>query len=200
MRSISSLPAKALCELEIFKTRKVILDVGAGAGIHIAQLLKSHDSLFGILFDLANVFSTTRPWLLEQGIESRTDLISGDMFTDPWPNVNSKNIGVDTIFFSQILHDWDLSTGLELLKKAYDTLPDGGLLLVHEKLLNTNRKSPLATAMVSLDMLFWTKGQQYTREKLKSIMEKSGFQDFFSIPTIGYWSLTGSFKKSLSSH
>lgn len=194
MRSISVSPAKALCNIELICSRKVILDVGAGAGVHLSELLKANDSLFGILFDLPNVFATTEPWLKEQGVISRTDLVSGNMFTDPWPKFNSRNQRIDTIFLSQILHDWDLDTGLKLVLKAYEHLSKGGLILIHEKLLNSNRTGPVATAMVSLDMLYWTKGQQYSREKLREILEKAEFKDFFSIPTTGYWSITGAYK------
>ena len=195
MRSISISPAKALANMELFKTRKVILDVGAGAGVHICQLLKSNKSLFGILYDLSNVFRITGPYLEQEGVHEQCDLVIGDMFVNDWPEFNSNNLRVDTIFLSQILHDWDLTKGLELVYKAFETLPIGGLLLIHEKLLNSNRTGPIATAMVSLDMLFWTKGQQYTKEKLFEILQKVGFKEFFSIPTTGYWSITGAYKR-----
>ena len=194
MKSISASPARALAQVELLKSCKVILDIGAGPGIHLSEMLKSNDDLYGILYDLSNVLKTTESYLENEGLLSRTDLIVGDMFMDSWPLVNSKGLRVDTIFMSQILHDWDLETGYSLIVKAYNSLESGGLLLVHEKLLNSTRTGPVATAMVSLDMLFWTQGQQYSREKLQEMMEKAGFLNFFSISTTGYWSLSGAYK------
>ena len=49
---------------------------------------------------------------------------------------------------------------------------------------------PLATAMVSLDMLFWTEGQQYTKEKLYEMLSRAGFTSVACTETIGYWSIT----------
>jgi ribosomal protein RSM22 (predicted rRNA methylase) len=194
MRSISASPARALAQVELLKSRKVILDIGAGPGIHLCEMLKSNGDLYGILYDLSNVISITKSYLEKEGLLSRTDLIVGDMFMDAWPFSNSKGERVDTIFMSQILHDWDLDTGYSLIAKAYNSLESGGCLLVHEKLLNSTRTGPLATAMVSVDMLFWTQGQQYSGEKLQEMMEKAGFVNFFSIPTTGYWSLSGAYK------
>jgi ribosomal protein RSM22 (predicted rRNA methylase) len=194
MRSISASPARALAQLELFKTRKVILDVGAGPGIHLAEMLKSNEHLYGILYDLPNVFSTTEPFLAKEGLLSRTQVATGNMFTDQWPLQTRTGEKVDTIFMSQILHDWDLDSGYSLISKAFTSLESGGLFLVHEKLLNSTRTGPLATAMVSLDMLYWTEGQQYSVEKLQEMMEKAGFLNFFSISTMGYWSLSGAYK------
>ena len=47
-----------------------------------------------------------------------------------------------------------------LLAKAAAALPPGGLLLVHEKLVEDDGMHPLANALVNLDMMVWTSGRQ----------------------------------------
>jgi len=98
-------------------------------------------------------------------------------------------VEIDIVFFSQILHDWDIPTATKLLARAYEVLPTGGAVLVHEKLLNNERSAPSASAMVSISMLFWTEGQQFTFAKLAQMMTSVGFKDPKKIDTVGYWSV-----------
>jgi hypothetical protein len=74
------------------------------------------------------------------------------------------------------------------LKKAYESLPEGGTVLVHEKLVEDDG-GPLANALVDLDMLFWTEGQQLTREEALAMLAEAGFRDAQCQKTVGYWSL-----------
>ena len=63
-------------------------------------------------------------------------------------------------------------------------------LLIHEKLLNENRDGPLPNALVSIDMLFWTEGQQYSAPELRQLLKEAGFTEPRTRPTLGYWSVT----------
>ncbi|KAJ3157600.1 hypothetical protein HDU86_003252 [Geranomyces michiganensis] len=192
MRSISITAAMALRQHPaVFGKQKVILDIGAGPGVHIAEILKEWPAARAIYFDLPKVCKINRPYLQEQGVEDRIEMVSGSMFTDDYPK-HHKGSGdaVDTVLFSQILHDWPISVGYTLLQKAFATLQSGGLVVIHEKLLAADRSGPVATAMVSIDMLFWTEGQQYTAEQLHAMLEAVGFEQPKTIPTVDYWSIT----------
>lgn len=57
-----------------------------------------------------------------------------------------------------------------------------------------NRDGPVANAMVSLDMLFWTEGQQYSAKELFEMLTAVGFKNPSILPTIGYWSVVWAHK------
>ena len=80
-------------------------------------------------------------------------------------------------------------TGRELLQRAFAALPPGGCVLIHEKLVDDDRDAPLANPLVHLDMLVWTKGQQYSFGELVDLLTHAGFDDFSAESTGGYWTL-----------
>ena len=95
--------------------------------------------------------STSRTPASPSGSTSR----SGTCSDPPLP------AGHDAVLYSQILHDWGFEKGADLLARAFEALPPGGQVLVHEKLVEDGADAPLANALVHLDMLVWTEGQQY---------------------------------------
>jgi acetylserotonin N-methyltransferase len=119
----------------------------------------------------------------QENLSERASTLVMDMFNEEFPS------GYDVILFSQIMHDWSTPTNVELLAKAWRALPTGGKVLLHEKLLNKERKGPLANALVTLDMLYWTEGQQYSGEELEGLLDQSGFTSIRRFPTTGYWSV-----------
>lgn len=42
---------------------------------------------------------------------------------------------------ANILHDWSLSEKKLLIKKAYDALPEGGVFIVVERMIDTERRN-----------------------------------------------------------
>ncbi|KAJ3179197.1 hypothetical protein HDU87_003156 [Geranomyces variabilis] len=192
MRSISIVAATALRQqAETFAHQKVVLDVGAGPGVHIAEVLKEWPAMRAIYFELPQVCKINRPYLQEQGVLDRIEMVEGSMFTDPYPTHHkASGAAVDTVLLSQILHDWPIHVGCTLLQKAFTALQSGGLLVIHEKLLANDRSGPVSTAMVSIDMLFWTEGQQFTAEQLHAMLHAAGFEQPKTIPTVEYWSIT----------
>ena len=115
------------------------------------------------------------------GFGDRAAAVPGDMFAGDWP-------GADVVLLSQILHDWPMATGQQLLAHAHAALPPGGRVLVHEKLVEDDG-GPLANALVTVDMLVWTDGQQMSRAGVATMLREAGFSDIAVHPTVGYWSV-----------
>ncbi len=186
MHSISIRPAKALARASEFSAYQRLLDVGGGQGTFSREILRNHPRLRATVFELASVCELVR----KTGSEGeRLDAMAGDMFRDCWPK------DYDLILLSQVLHDWSPKDGARLLAKAHDALPSGGAVLIHEKLLDDQKQGPVATALVSLDMVFWTEGQQYSGAELREQLNEAGFSSITVRPTTGYWSLVVGHKR-----
>jgi len=142
-----------------------------------------------ILVDLKNACLIAEENFKANSLSNRTQIILLDMFNDTWPKQFDNDTPVDVILFSQILHDWPVGVGQNLLKKAFELLPPKGVVIVNEKLLEDDRSGPAANAMVSLDMLYWVDGQQYTRAKIEELMLSVGFKNIKQVKTSGYWSI-----------
>lgn len=183
MHSVSARPAAGFAEVAPLDATQRLLDVGGGSGALSIACAEANPQLHCTLFDISVVCDLAADYVRAANLTERISPAPGDMFTEPFPE------GHDAVLLSQILHDWSFETGAELLAKAYACLPSGGQILIHEKLVDDDGLGPRANALVHLDMLVWTKGQQYRPTELHQALTTAGFQQIEIKPTAGYWSL-----------
>ena len=93
------------------------------------------------------------------------------------------------MFFSNIFHDWSESKCKYLAKKSFDSLPQNGIILIHEALLNDDGNGPLEAAYLSFKMFMGTEGKQFTFSELKLLLSEVGYTDIGVIPTYGMFSV-----------
>lgn len=183
MHSVSERPAAGFAEHVNLSGASRLLDVGGGSGALSIALAKKNPELHCTIWDMPVVCPIASEYVEAAGLSARIDAVSGNMFEEPYPG------GYDAVLLSQILHDWGFEKGATLLSKAFDALPPRGRILIHEKLVEDGPKPlPLANALVHLDMLVWTEGQQYRPSELRELLEAAGFTDVQRARTAGYWS------------
>src|SRR5262249_10248047 len=122
------------------------------------------------IFDLPPVCELAERHIKKLGLEESIRVVSGDMFNEPLPP------GADIITLGHILHDWDDERCVAILKKCYDALPSGGVVLVSEKFLNEEKTGPLRAALLSLSMLVTTiGGRERTASEYSHLFTAAGF-------------------------
>lgn len=190
MHSVSERPAAGFAELAPLGDVRRLLDVGAGSAALSIAAADHFPNLHCTPYDLAVVTEIASEYIQAAGLSERVVPLAGDMFNEPFPG------GHDAVLLSQILHDWSFDTGAQLLAKAYACLPPGGRILIHEKLVDDDGQGPRSNALVNLDMLVWTKGQQYKPMEIHAALRKAGFVNSKIEATTGYWSLATAQKPS----
>lgn len=185
-----SLPAAvAAARSGAFRDVKKFLDVGGGSGVFAIAAAQRNERLRATVMDLKTMCEASRALFIEgSGVENRVDTIAVDMFREDWP------AGYDALFFSNIFHDWDEAINRSLSKKAFDALPSGGRIFLHEILMNDNEDGPLSAASFSMLMLRGTKGKQYTLGELTAFLEDAGFTGVAATQTSPYYSLVSATK------
>lgn len=146
-------------------------DVGTAQGDLAVQIAAHNPHLQGIGYDLAEVAPIFEDYALSNGVAGRLRFQAGDFFKEPLPSV-------DVITMGHILHDWDLETKRMLIRKAHDALPEGGVLVVYEAIIDDDRRRNAFGLLMSLNMLIETPGGfDYTGADCQGWMTEAGFRE-----------------------
>ena len=104
----------------------------------------------------------------------------GDFFTDPLP-------AADVYAMGRVLHDWDLATKRQLIATVFAALPPGGAFLVHEALIDDDRRQHAYGLLMSLNMLIDTHGGfDFTGAECTAWMQEAGFRATRIAPLAGH--------------
>lgn len=165
-----------------------LLDVGGGSGCFSVAIAQQFPAVRCTVMELAAVCDVAQRYIAEGGVADRVDTVAVDMFREAWPQ------GYDAMFFSNIFHDWDAETNRFLAQRAYEALPRGGRIFLHEMLLAEDGSGPVTTAAFSMLMLLGTRGRQYSLPALERILADAGFRDVAARPSYGYYSVVSATK------
>jgi acetylserotonin N-methyltransferase len=166
-----------------------ILDVGGGSGCFMIAFAQAHPRLRATVMELRSMCDVAERYIESGGVGERIDTLAVDMFRDPWPQ------GYDALFLSNVWHDWSFRTCAWLAARAYEALPSGGRIMLHEMLLDDDGAGPPTAAAFSMLMLLATQGQQFTFGELRGILENAGFEDVEAQHTAGYYSIVTGHKR-----
>jgi acetylserotonin N-methyltransferase len=166
-----------------FRSVARMLDVGGGSGCFMVAAAQAHAHLRGTVMELPAMCEAAGGYIDAGGVADRVDTCAVDMFRQRWPR------GYDALFFSNIWHDWNVRTCGWLAARAFEALPSGGRILLHEMLLDDEGNGPVTAASFSMLMLLATQGQQFTCGELKEILEGAGFTAVHATTTHHYYSV-----------
>jgi acetylserotonin N-methyltransferase len=183
MHGLSFAAAVAMARTGDFTGVTRLLDVAGGSGGFAIALAQQHPEMRCSVADLPIVCDLTREYIAQYGVADRVDAVPLNMFFEPWPT------GYDAMFFSCVLHDWALPQRTELIQRAFDALPAGGSIYIHEMLLNDAGDGPTGPALFSINMRIGTAGKQFTAPEMRGALEDAGFRNVRVQNTYGYFSL-----------
>ena len=140
-----------------------LCDLGGATAHLVAAACDLYPKMQGILFELPRVISFAMEYP-----HPRVKVAAGDFFTDPLPPADLYSLG-------RILHDWTDEKIYFLLMKIHAALPDGGALLIAEKLLDDDKQGPLPATLQSLNMLICTEGRERSLPEYRQLLTTAGF-------------------------
>ena len=147
-----------------------VLDVGGGSGIYSSTMVAKHAHLRATVLEQAPVDRLAREEIRRHGLEGRIEVVTGNMFIDPWP------ADADCVLLSNVLHDWDFPEIRKLIGLTAQTLPSGGQVIIHETFLNDDKTGPLPVAEYSVLLVSITQGKCYTASEYGDILTEFGFE------------------------
>lgn len=176
MHSLSTMTARRLGEAVDLSRFRRLLDIGGGSGAYDIELCRRYPHLRATVFDLPHVTGIATGKIAQAGLGGRIVTVPGDFFGElPFPG------GHDVHLLSMILHDWNEEKDRALLRRSFEALPSGGLVVISELLVNDDKTGPVPAALMSLNMLIETEGRNYTPAEYAAWMGDAGFRDVATV-------------------
>jgi hypothetical protein len=140
---------------------ETVVDVGGGNGSLLAELLKLHPGLRGIVFDLPE---TVRD---ESLFGERLDFIPGSFF--------ERVPEGDVYLLGTILHDWDDSSATKILRTIRAAAPQHARLLVVDAVVPPGN-DPFGPKWLDLLMLTLFAGRERNEGQWRALLADGGFE------------------------
>lgn len=175
MTTVSKMETEAVLAVYDFAQYKVVADVGGGHGSFLAAILESHPHLKGILFDQKQVVKGAAERFSAPGLKGRCEIVAGDFF-EAVPD------GADAYVMKHIIHDWEESLCIKILKNIRGRIPKSGKLILVETIV-TPPGVPHFSKLLDIEMLVAVGGKERTPEQYAELFAKCGFRLERVLPT-----------------
>ena len=164
--------APQLVPLIDISSHRHFLDLGGGPGTYAIHFCLRNSGLNATVYDLP----TTRPFaertIQQFDLADRIAFMDGNYLDD---QIEGR---YDVAWLSHILHGEGPEDCQMIIQKATDALEPGGMIIIHEFILNNTMDGPLFPALFSLNMLLGTSsGQAYSENQLTEMLRAAGIKN-----------------------
>lgn len=142
-----------------------LVDVGGGPGVMLRAIRDATPGLDVLLFDRPGV------------VEAATLPAAGGDFFDAVPE------GADAYLLSRVLHDWDDTDALRVLRSCRRAMRDGATLLLVEAVLPERAADDPVAIRMDLHMLTLLRGRERTAAEYAALLDTAGLALVRAIPT-----------------
>lgn len=163
------------------KGGKRLLDVGGGSGTYSIFLCKKYPALSSIVLDDAHIVDIARKIIDSFGLSDRIKCVSGNFLT-------SNSIQeCDVVLLSNVIHMGNEKFSQMILAKAFERLPEGGLLIVQDWFLDSTGTHPMLSLLFSMHIMSRTGGRLYSFDEMANMLVKTGFSKVEKQSLSGMW-------------
>ena len=163
-------PAIMLAKTIDLHGSRTLLDVAGGSGAFSITLCRRYPELAATIIDFPNVIEVARRFIADAGLSERIELVGGNALATDWPR------NQDVVLMSYLLSavkDDDIPT---LLASAHRSLRPGGLLIVHDFMLDDDEQGPsLAAQWFLLNLAFQPEAGSFSAATLSVLLAERGF-------------------------
>jgi hypothetical protein len=175
MSGYSSQESEAILAAYDFAPAATVVDVGGGQGALVAALLQAHPRLAGVILDLSPAIAGAKALLAAAGVAGRATCVAGDFFT-------AVPAGGDLYLLKSVLHNWDDSDVVGILRNCRQAMADGARLLIIERVVPEGN-GPSEAKLFDINMLVTVGGQERTEQEYRTLLDLAGFALSRVIPT-----------------
>jgi hypothetical protein len=150
--------------------RRYLLDLGGGPGTYAIHFCLANPDLRCTIFDKPTTEPFAQKTLGHFGLTERIGFLGGDFNTQPITGGP-----YDVAWLSHILHSNGPDQCRDMINKVIAVMEPGGLILIHDFILDTNKDAPEFAALFSLNMLVNNpQGRTYSEEEITRMLQDAG--------------------------
>ncbi|WP_255637510.1 acetylserotonin O-methyltransferase [Dyadobacter sp. NIV53] len=169
----------ALANAFDFGSYNSLCDIGGANGLLSVCVARLHPYIQCLSVDMPPVAPIAVQHIARQGLSRQIEAGTLDFMSEPFP-------GAEVITMGNILHDWNLDVKKMLIRKAFVALPENGVLIVVENIIDDNRRENTFGLLMSLNMLIETEGGfDYTHADFNEWAIEAGFQSTVKLALTG---------------
>jgi len=140
-------PARLMAKRIDLRDRRRLLDAGGGSGAYTLAFCAANPQLKATILDFPQTVETARRYARQSGLEDRVAHAPGNAVTTDWP------AGHDVVLMSYVWSAVGKADVDVLARRAFDALPPGGLVLVHDFMVDDARQQPAFAAWYLLESI-----------------------------------------------
>jgi 2-hydroxy-4-(methylsulfanyl)butanoate S-methyltransferase len=164
-------PARLMAKRVSLCDRKHLLDVGGGSGAYTLAFCSANPQLKATILDFPQTVETAKRYARDARLADRVSHLAGDAVTTEWPG------GHDVVLMSYV---WSAVGGADfaiLARRSFDALPSGGLVLIHDFMVENANAQPPFAAWYLLGSIFDNPNAAcLTPALVEGALRRSGFQ------------------------
>ncbi|MEM9726630.1 MAG: methyltransferase [Pseudomonadota bacterium] len=169
MAASQSMVAQDTLDAVSLRGRRRLLDVGGGAGAFAEAAARRWPELEVRVLDLPAVAEAATARFEAAGLGMRAQAVGGDFLSAPLPK------GADAVSLIRVLYDHTDETVAALLRRVFQALPPGGLLILSEPMAGGARPCKAGDGYFALYTLAMTTGQARSADRHRALLEAAGF-------------------------
>jgi hypothetical protein len=147
------------------------------SGTYAIHFCLNNPQLNATVFDLPTTKPFAEKTIVKFGLTDRIRFREGNYLEDEVKG------NYDAAWLSHILHGEGPEACQKIIQKATAVLEPGGVIIVHDFILNNTMDGPLFPALFSLNMLLGTStGQSYSEKQIFDMLTGAGVKDIRRIP------------------
>jgi len=160
--------------------RQKLLDLGGGPGTYAIHFCKSNEALQAVVYDLPTTRTLAEKIIARFELSNRVTFVGGDYLSDTLQGT------FDVVWLSHILHGEGRDDCINLIQKAAAVLEPGGLMVIHDFILDDTMDGPMFPALFALNMLVGTpSGQSYSEAQIMDMLAQAGIVQTKRLPFRG---------------
>jgi precorrin-6B methylase 2 len=165
-------PARLMAKRMSLAGRNRLLDIGGGSGAYTLAFCAANPQLKATILDFPQTVETAKKYTLDAGLADRVAHLAGNAMTTERP------AGDDVVLMSYVWSAVGSGDVAVLIKRAFDALPPGGLVLIHDFMVDNAYEQPQFAAWYLLGSIFDNPSAVcLTPDFVEHTLRQAGFKD-----------------------